>query len=233
MTAIEDSELRRLVRSTDPAEGLAPLTREELAAHRERAIGERATTGRSALGGATDDRTTADGRTTGRAAHDHDRDSHDTDPAPRRRRSPWLIVGVGALAVGAAASLLLPFALGVTTGGSASALRLPATGGPMDMCAQVTAEALAPAQLAFRAEVASIDDGTVTLRVLDRFAGDVGDTVAVTQAEESVVDGAPIVFERGVDYLIAADGDTILTCGLSATDSPELTSLYREAFASR
>jgi len=221
MTAIEDSELRRLVRSTDPAEGLAPLTREELAAHRERAIGERA-----AFGGATDDRTTADGRTTGRSGNDH-------DPAPRRRRSPWLIVGVGALAVGAAASLLLPFALGVTTGGSASALRLPATGGPMDMCAQVTAEALAPAQLAFRAEVASIDDGTVTLRVLDRFAGDVGDTVSVTQAEESVVDGAPIVFERGVDYLIAADGDTILTCGLSATDSPELTSLYREAFADR
>ncbi|QHC57756.1 hypothetical protein [Rathayibacter sp. VKM Ac-2760] len=204
MTAIEDSELRRLVRSTDPAEGLAPLGRAELAAHRERATGESGT-----------------GQSVG-------------DPAPaRRRRSPWLIIGVGALAVGAAASLLLPFALGVTTGGSASALRLPATGGPMDLCAPVTAEALAPSQLAFRAEVAAIDGGTVTLRVLDRFAGDVGDSVQVSQAEESAVDGAPIVFERGIDYLIAADGDTILTCGLSAADSPELTSLYREAFAQR
>ncbi|MCJ1683953.1 hypothetical protein [Rathayibacter sp. VKM Ac-2928] len=209
MTAIEDSELRRLVRSTDPAEGLAPLTRAQLAEHRDRAMG-------------------------GQATGSQGTDPHDSDPAAvRRRRSPWLIVGVGALAVGAAASLLLPFALGVTTGGSASALRLPATGGPMDMCAPVTAEALAPSQLAFRAEVASIDDGTVTLRVIDRFAGDVGDAVTVTQAAESAVDGAPIVFERGIDYLIAADGDTILTCGLSAADSPELTSLYREAFAQR
>ncbi|ROQ04258.1 hypothetical protein EDF54_2460 [Rathayibacter sp. PhB93] len=214
MTAIEDSELRRLVRSTDPAEGLAPLTRAQLAEHRERAMGGQATGGPAVGGQGTD--------------------PHDSDPAAvRRRRSPWLIVGVGALAVGAAASLLLPFALGVTTGGSASALRLPATGGPMDMCAPVTAEALAPSQLAFRAEVASIDDGTVTLRVIDRFAGDVGDAVTVTQAAESAVDGAPIVFERGIDYLIAADGDTILTCGLSAADSPELTSLYREAFAQR
>lgn len=221
MTAIEDSELRRLVRSTDPAEGLAPLTGAQLAEHRERAMSDRT---RSTAG----DRAQGDRATTDPAA------APDPDPAAvRRRRSPWLIVGVGALAVGAAASLLLPFALGVTTGGSASALRLPATGGPMDLCAPVTAEALAPSQLAFRAEVASIDDGTITLRVIDRFAGDVGDTVAVTQAEESAVDGAPIVFERGVDYLIAADGDTILTCGLSATDSPELTSLYREAFAQR
>ncbi|MCJ1701443.1 hypothetical protein MT356_17175 [Rathayibacter festucae] len=219
MTAIEDSELRRLVRSTDPAEGLAPLTRAQLAEHRERAMGGQATGGPAVGGQGTDP---------------GDSDPHDSDPAAvRRRRSPWLIVGVGALAVGAAASLLLPFALGVTTGGSASALRLPATGGPMDMCAPVTAEALAPSQLAFRAEVASIDDGTVTLRVIDRFAGDVGDAVTVTQAAESAVDGAPIVFERGIDYLIAADGDTILTCGLSAADSPELTSLYREAFAQR
>lgn len=219
MTAIEDSELRRLVRSTDPAEGLAPLTRAQLAEHRERAMGGQATGGPAVGGQGTDP---------------GDSDPHDSDPAAvRRRRSPWLIVGVGALAVGAAASLLLPFALGVTTGGSASALRLPATGGPMDMCAPVTAEALAPSQLAFRAEVASIDDGTVTLRVIDRFAGDVGDAVTVTQAAESAVDGAPIVFERGIDYLIAADGDTILTCGLSAADSSELTSLYREAFAQR
>ncbi|QHF25450.1 hypothetical protein GTU73_16600 [Rathayibacter sp. VKM Ac-2804] len=209
MTAIEDSELRRLVRSTDPAEGLAPLTRAQLAEHRERAMGAQASGEPGTVS-----------------------DPGGSDPV-RRRRSPWLIVGVGALAVGAAASLLLPFALGVTTGGSASALRLPATGGPMDQCAPVTAEALAPSQLAFRAEVASIDDGTVTLRVIDRFAGDVGDAVTVTQAAESAVDGAPIVFERGIDYLIAADGDTILTCGLSAADSPELTSLYREAFAQR
>ncbi|QHC54626.1 sigma-70 family RNA polymerase sigma factor [Rathayibacter tanaceti] len=147
-----------------------------------------------------------------------------------RRRSPWLIVGVGALSAAAAASLLLPFALGVG-GGSTSTLTLPSTGGPSAMCSPVTAAALAPAQLAFRAEVRSIDRRTVTLRVLERFAGEVGDSVTVGQGRESAVDGAPIAFETGVDYLIAADGDTILTCGLSGQSSPELAALYREAFA--
>ncbi|KZX22334.1 hypothetical protein ACH61_00487 [Rathayibacter tanaceti] len=99
------------------------------------------------------------------------------------------------------------------------------------MCSPVTAAALAPAQLAFRAEVRSIDRRTVTLRVLERFAGEVGDSVTVGQGRESAVDGAPIAFETGVDYLIAADGDTILTCGLSGQSSPELAALYREAFA--
>lgn len=149
-----------------------------------------------------------------------------------RRRSPWIVVGVGALSAGAAATLLLPFALGAG-GGAASTLVLPATGGPMDMCAPITPEALAPADLAFRAEVASIDGSRIALHVLDRLAGEIGDTVEVTQAEESVVDGAPIAFERGVDYLLAADGGVILTCGLSGPDSPELSQVYREAFAQR
>ncbi|WP_161489620.1 hypothetical protein, partial [Rathayibacter tanaceti] len=135
-----------------------------------------------------------------------------------------------ALSAAAAASLLLPFALGVG-GGSTSTLTLPSTGGPSAMCSPVTAAALAPAQLAFRAEVRSIDRRTVTLRVLERFAGEVGDSVTVGQGRESAVDGAPIAFETGVDYLIAADGDTILTCGLSGQSSPELAALYREAFA--
>ena len=156
-----------------------------------------------------------------------------TASAVPRRRSPWLIAGVGALSAGAAASLLLPFALGVVDGGAATALQLPSTGGPTAMCAPVTAEALAPSELAFRAEVSSVDAGTVTLHVLDRFAGAVGDTVQVSQAEESAVDGAPVVFETGIDYLLAADGTTILTCGLSGPASGELTRLYREAFADR
>ncbi|AZZ57006.1 sigma-70 family RNA polymerase sigma factor [Rathayibacter iranicus] len=153
-------------------------------------------------------------------------------PATSRRRSPWLIAGVGVLSAGAAASLLLPFALGVG-GGSTSSFRLYATGGPGAVCSPVTEAALAPAQVAFRAEVSGIDAAVVTLHVLDRYAGEVGDSVTVTQAAESAIDGAPITFENGVDYLLAADGDTILTCGLSGPSSPELTRLYREAFAAR
>ncbi|MBF4463214.1 MULTISPECIES: sigma-70 family RNA polymerase sigma factor [unclassified Rathayibacter] len=147
-----------------------------------------------------------------------------------RRRSPWLIAGVGALSAGAAASLLLPFALGVGVG-SSSALQLPAVAGAA--CSPVSASVLAPAQLAFRAEVRSIDAGTVTLQVLDRFVGDVEDSVTVRQTQQPAVDGAPIVFESGVDYLIAANDDVIVTCGLSGQSSPELMQLYREAFGPR
>lgn len=199
MTDMDDYEVRRLLRTVDPARAVPPLAADELA---ERVATASGTSGASAA------------------------------PAPRRR-SPWLIAGVGALSAGAAASLLLPFALGVVDGGAATALTLPATGGPMAMCSPVTAEALAPSELAFRAEVSAIDGRTVTLHVLDRFAGNVGDTVTVTQGEESAVDGAPIVFETGIDYLVAADGSTILTCGLSGQASSELTRLYREAFADR
>ncbi|QHC69501.1 hypothetical protein [Rathayibacter sp. VKM Ac-2801] len=150
----------------------------------------------------------------------------------RRRRSPWLTLGVGALSAAAAASLLLPFALGFS-GTSSSAFQLYGTGGPSAVCSPVTAEALSAAQVAFRAEVRGIDGAVVTLHVLDRYAGEVGDVVTVTQSAESAVDGAPITFENGVDYLLAVEGDTVLTCGLSGPGSPELTALYREAFALR
>ncbi|MWV48918.1 hypothetical protein GRS96_06455 [Rathayibacter sp. VKM Ac-2803] len=157
------------------------------------------------------------------------------EPAPRHtptRRSRWMIAGVGALSAGAAASLLLPLAFGVG-GGAASTLELPSTGGPMAMCAPVDAAALEPAEIAFRAEVTGIDQGVVTLSVTDRFAGEVADTVQVTQSPESAVDGAPITFEPGVGYLVAASGGVILTCGLSGPDSAALGDLYREAFALR
>lgn len=156
-----------------------------------------------------------------------------TPATVHRRRSPWLIAGVGALSAGAAASLLLPFALGVVDGGAATSLTLPPTGGPGSVCAPVSAAALAPAELAFRAEVSAIDGSTVTLHVLSRFHGNVGDSVAVAQGGESAVDGAPIVFETGIDYLIAANGTTILTCGLSGQASSDLTRIYSEAFAGR
>ncbi|PPF57197.1 hypothetical protein C5C55_07655 [Rathayibacter sp. AY1C2] len=194
MTGTDDEDVRRLLRTVDPARSLPALDRDELAEQIAAATGEGTRTVHS------------------------------------RRRSPWLIVGVGALSAGAAASLLLPFALGVG-GGRTSTLILPSTGGPMAACSPVTAAALAPAQLAFRAEVRSIDGSTVTLHVLERYAGEVGDGVTVTQGRETAADGAPIVFETGVDYLVAADGDTILTCGLSGESSPELAALYQEAFS--
>ncbi|SMH44608.1 DNA-directed RNA polymerase specialized sigma subunit, sigma24 family [Rathayibacter oskolensis] len=206
---MSDDEIRWRMRSTDPARGLAPLTAGELGVRLAAATG-----GAAAPSGVAP------------------RSDPRSDPSPDRRRSRWMIAGVGALSLAAAATLLLPLAFGLG-GGAATRLALPATGGPASSCAPVTAEALVPAELAFSAEVTSIDGGVVTLRVLDRFAGEVGDSLEVTQADESAVDGAPIAFEPGVDYLIAATGGTVLTCGLSGPASAELGDVYREAFALR
>ncbi|PTL71658.1 hypothetical protein C1I63_01545 [Rathayibacter caricis DSM 15933] len=140
----------------------------------------------------------------------------DRDDAPPRRRSPWLIAGVGALAVAAIASLLLPLAFALAT----SSARLS---GATNGCPADPAAALASAQVAFRAEVRSIDDGTVELRVLERFAGEVGDSVTVTQ-------GRGVTWQTGTDYLLAADENALLGCGLTGPSSPELTGLYEDVF---
>ncbi|MCM6764401.1 hypothetical protein NB037_18455 [Rathayibacter sp. ZW T2_19] len=142
----------------------------------------------------------------------------DRDDAAPRRRSPWLIAGVGALAVAAIASLLLPLAFALAT--SSARLASTSNGCPTDPAA-----ALGEAQVAFRAEVRSIDEGTVTLRVIERYRGDIGDSVTVSTPR-----GAPSAWETGIDYLVAADAESLLGCGLTGPSSPELTELYRDAF---
>ena len=60
------------------------------------------------------------------------------------------------------------------------------------------------------------DEITVELRVLERFAGEVGDSVTVTQ-------GRGVTWQTGTDYLLAADENALLGCGLTGPSSPELT----------
>ncbi|MEW1836142.1 hypothetical protein [Microbacterium sp. NPDC079995] len=154
-----------------------------------------------------------------------------TEPAPagaRTSRRGWLVAGGGIVVAAAAAALLLPMAL--TSPVAPTRLELAPGGGLTAMCAQITPEVIGQAEDAFRATVTSIDDGVVTLSVDDRFAGEVGDTVEVAQGEDTAVDGAPIVFEDGTTYLIAATDGVVATCGVSDVDSPELEALYQEAF---
>jgi hypothetical protein len=99
------------------------------------------------------------------------------------------------------------------------------------MCAQVTPEAVAGAGTSFRADVRSIADGTVTLSVSERFAGEVGDTVTVTQGVGAGIDGEPIVFVDGESYLLSATTDgVIITCGVSGIADEGLTAVYDAAF---
>lgn len=128
----------------------------------------------------------------------------------------------------------------VVVGGGALALTGGQDGGtttltlaPPDVaasCAALTPELLAASDVAFAGRVTAIADGVVTLETTQRFTGEVGDTVEVTQGDGSVVDGAPITFEPGRTYLLSADGGTIGSCSGSGPDSPELRALFDQAF---
>lgn len=155
-----------------------------------------------------------------------------TDPAPVGARTPrrgWILAGGGILVAAAAGAFLLPMAF--TSPAAPARLDLAPGGGPTAMCAQVTPEVIGQAEDAFRATVTSIEGGVVTLRVDERFTGDIGDTVEVAQGEDTAIDGAPLVFTDGTAYLIAATDGVVATCGVSDVDSPELEALYQEAFA--
>lgn len=152
------------------------------------------------------------------------------DPAPVGARTPrrgWLLAG-GGIVVAAAAAFLLPMALAPAA--PPTRLELAPDGGLNASCAQITPDVIAQADDAFRATVTSIQDGVVTLSVDDRFHGEIGDTVEVAQGEDTVTDGAPLVFEDGATYLLAATDGVIMTCGFSDVDSPELDVIYQEAF---
>lgn len=151
-----------------------------------------------------------------------------TSGAPSASRRPWLFGGLGVLGAAAAAAVAVPLALGPAS--SVTVLEQPAAGGPAAMCAVLTPEFVAEADSAFRAEVTGIDGGTVTLHVLDRFAGEVGDTIEVPQGTSAGVDGEPITFEASTTYLLATRDGMILTCGTSGVDSPELDAIYTRAF---
>lgn len=154
-------------------------------------------------------------------------DTAPPSPGVRIPRRAWALGG-GIVAAAAAAAFVLPAAL--TPPAPATRLELAPDGGAMASCAEITPEVIAQADDAFRATVTSIEGGVVTLTVAERFAGDIGDTVEVAQGEDSAIDGAPIVFEDDTSYLIAATDGVVATCGVSGEDSPELDTLYRDAF---
>ena len=146
---------------------------------------------------------------------------------PRPGLRTWLIAGAGTLAAGAAAALVLPALLAPPT---VTTLQLSNSDPLTTMCLEITPDVVAASDLAFRAEVTGIDGGIVSLRVTERFAGEVGDIVRVEQGDIEPIDGAPLVFVDGATYLVATDGTTIGSCGESGIVSPELEAIYDAAF---
>jgi hypothetical protein len=109
----------------------------------------------------------------------------------------------------------------------------PGNGAEIAMkCAEITPDMLAgSAEVAFEATATAIaDDGTVTLTVTDRYAGEITDVVEVPQGDDVLLDGMPLHYEQGTSYLIAASEGSILSCGQSGPATPELEQLYAAAF---
>lgn len=160
-------------------------------------------------------------------------DTMNPQNTPSRSRAHRRGLLLGGLGVGAAAVAAVAFAVPAIIGssGAATALTQPSSGGPAAMCAQVTPEAVAAAGTSFRADVLRIADGTVTLSVDERFAGEISDTVTVTQGVGAGIDGEPIVFIDGETYLLSASPDgVIITCGVSGVADEGLTAVYDAAF---
>ncbi|MCS5719997.1 hypothetical protein N1027_17840 [Herbiconiux sp. CPCC 205763] len=199
-----DAALERLLSRADPARSLPPLDPARTTSLKETTMSR------------ADERTAT------------------PSPAPRpRRRLSW------AIAVGAAAAVLAVVGISVAVQLGASSPQVtelaagPGNGAEIAMkCAEITPEMLAGyADVAFEATATSIaDDGTVTLSVTDRYAGDITDIVEVPQGDDVMLDGMPLHYDEGSSYLIAASDGSILSCGQSGPATPALEQLYAAAF---
>jgi len=99
-------------------------------------------------------------------------------------------------------------------------------------CISPSAQLLAAKPIAFAGTVLGIADGVVTIRPTTVYAGDPGERVTVRGTiapDTGTIEGDP-EFQAGQDYLVAADGGQVVGCGLSGPATPELTSLYAQAF---
>lgn len=100
-------------------------------------------------------------------------------------------------------------------------------------CAVPSAETLATFGTAFEGTVTAIEGGTVTLSVDQWYAGDEAGTVTVQAPGEDLsglLMGAD--FQQGQTYLVSAEGDRVTLCGFSGEKTPELETMYAEAYGS-
>ncbi|MFB2598199.1 hypothetical protein ACEXQE_10435 [Herbiconiux sp. P17] len=205
----QDAALERLLSRADPARSLPPLAPARIT-HLKETTMSRA------------DEQTPDAPTLAREG----------DRRPRRRVG-WVIASVGAAAVLAIVGVTLALQSGAGSPQVTELAAGPGNGAEIAMkCAEITPDLLAGyADVAFEATATNIaDDGTVTLTVTDRYAGEITDVVEVPQGDDVLLNGMPLHYEQGSSYLIAASEGSILSCGQSGPATPELEQLYAAAF---
>lgn len=159
---------------------------------------------------------------------------------PRNSRPPahtrrWLapalaIAAVGVVAVGGAAiggafdaggSSDEPTVLALSAG-SADAMTMS--------CLAPDSTVIAQSPVAFRATVDGVDGETITLTVDEWYAGDEVEAVELTApgGMEALIGG--IEFQVGETYLVSAYDGVVSYCGLTGPATPELQSMYDQAF---
>jgi hypothetical protein len=110
-------------------------------------------------------------------------------------------------------------------------LALTADGSQAGKCAMPSAEVLSTFDTAFEGTVTSVEGGTATLDVDQWYAGGDASTVTVEAPSKALRDLLLAVdFQEGQTYLVSADGDRVTLCGFTAETTPELETLYAEAF---
>ena len=215
----DDAELRERLRSTDPARSLPPVDPDRVARLLEETMDTESIREEAAPG-------TAPVRETG-----------------ARGRNPLTWVVAAAAVVLIAGAVLFGVLRHDDTGTVPDAgppaaphqtttrLAAPQPEAYRARCMAPNAGTLARQTLAFDATVRSIEGGVVTLDPSHFYAGRATDLVTVRApgADLRALVSA-VKFEPGGRYLVAASGDTVAICGMSATWTPELAALYHRAF---
>lgn len=116
-----------------------------------------------------------------------------------------------------------------TAGGT---LALTADGSTAGKCAVPSAEVLSGFDTAFAGTVTSVEGGTATLSVDQWYTAGDAATVTVDAPSKDMQDLLMAVdFQEGSSYLVSASDGRVTLCGFTGAETPELQSIYDEAFA--
>jgi len=150
---------------------------------------------------------------------------------PRPRRTWWL----GAVAATVVAALAIGgFALSGAFDGDSEREVLALSTGDVDpsmmMCMELTPESIAMAPIAFRATVDAVDGELVTMTVDHWYKGGDADAVSLTAPAGMEALIAGLDFQVGQTYLVTAYDGVVNYCGATGPATPELQSLFDQAF---
>lgn len=111
-----------------------------------------------------------------------------------------------------------------------SPLTLTVPGAPSARCAAITVDVLRDVQIAFEGTATAVKRDRVELRVDHWYRGTGPTAVWLTNDEELSQLLAGADFAVGHRYLVAANDGRVTLCGSTAEATPELRSLYEQAY---